>query len=109
LIERGAVFIASEKGVLTRKPRPVLILQSDEVNAFYPTITLCLISATLTGQHVFRVPVAPSARNGLREPSEVQADRIFSFQRESLDSRIGELDEPDMTRVETALRLWLDF
>lgn len=109
MIERGATYIASEKGVLTSKPRPVLVLQNQRVNSFYPTITACLISATLTGRHEVRVPVSPSLLNGLKQFSEVQADRLFSFQRDSFDRHLGRLNERDMERVESAIRRWLGF
>lgn len=108
MIERGAIFSASEKGVLTAKPRPVLVVQNNTANRLHSTITVCLISTVATGQGLFRVAVAPNPENGLLEQSEVQADRIYSFQRENFRERIGTLSAADMVRVEQALRRWLD-
>lgn len=108
MIRRGAIYSASEKGVLTSKPRPVLVVQNDPANQVHSTVTICLVSTTLSAQSLFRVTIAPSAENGLVEPSEVQIDRLFSFRRASLDDRIGILSRGDMDRVEEALHRWLD-
>lgn len=108
MIERGAIFSASEKGVLTRKPRPVLVLQNDRANRWHSTITVCLLSSILAGNSLFRILVAPDAQNGLEQPSEVQVDRTFSLQRGSLEKRAGMLSPADMQRVSEALRRWLD-
>lgn len=108
MIERGAIFVASEKGVLTSKPRPVLIVQNDVANAIHTTVTACLVSSALTGKSSFRVPLLPSGENGLESPSEVQVDRIVSYRRESLDALIGHLSSDDMRRVGAALKRWLD-
>jgi mRNA interferase MazF len=108
VIARGAIFSASEKGVLTGKPRPVLIVQNNRTVDIHSTITVCLISTVLSGQSLFRIAIVPSEENGLDAPSEVQADHIFSFRRENLDRPIGTLSAADMSRVDAALRLWLD-
>jgi mRNA interferase MazF len=108
LLKRGDIYEASEKGVLTSKPRPVLILQNDRANVAHLTITICLLSTHLTGFDGFRVLVTPSYGNGLKTATEVQVDRIFSYRPESLVQRIGALSRADIERVETALRRWLD-
>ena len=108
MVERGSIYIASEKGTLTRKPRPVLIIQNERVNSFYTTVTACLISASVSGMANVRVLVAPTLGNGLKEPSEVQADRIVTYQRESLDDFVGRLSPDDLRRVDLAVRRWLD-
>ena len=108
MIERGAIYTAIEKGVLPSKPRPVRVVQNDAVNAFYTTVTTCFLSATLSGQSTFRILVTPSVANGLKAPSEVQVDRTFTYQRDSLDEYVGRLESEDMRRVEAAIKLWLD-
>jgi mRNA interferase MazF len=108
LFKRGDIYEASEKGVLTSKPRPILILQNDRANVAHLTISICLLSTQLTGFDGFRVLVAPSDGNGLKTASEVQVDRIFSYRAESLVQRIGALSRVDIERVEAALRRWLE-
>ncbi len=108
MINRGEIYAASERGVLTRKPRPVLIIQNDRANETHSTINVCLFSTSLSGLNQFRISIAPSPENGLAEFSEVQVDRIFSYRAESLQDRIGQLSHDNMRQIDTALRRWLD-
>jgi mRNA interferase MazF len=108
LIKRGELYAASELGLLTRKPRPVLVIQNDRANVSHITVNICLLSPILTGLNQFRVAIAPNADNGLDNHSEVQVDRNFSYRVESLQSKIGSLSKHDMLAVDAALRRWLD-
>lgn len=107
VIARGDLFIAAERGVTTTKPRPVLIIQNEISLPTHPTLTVCLLTTTLRGESLIRLPITPSPQNGLDEASEVQIDRVFSFQRDSLDKRIGTLSQDQMELVDEALRRWL--
>lgn len=97
----------AERGELTGKPRPVLIVQTDIAAALHSTVTICLISSSLTALGHFRVPVAPTPANGLRQPSEIQVDRLFSLRRENIVQRLGALDAATLAQVDAALRHWL--
>jgi mRNA interferase MazF len=107
MIERGAIFWGSEKGLLTNKPRPLLVVQTS-LAAEHSSITVAFISSALAPAIWFRVRIAPNAANGLDLPSDVQTDRLFSLRQSSLDRRLGLLDQQDMSRVDSALRRWLD-
>ena len=107
MIERCGIYWASEKGALTGKPRPVLIVQDTRAQA-HSTITICLISTVVAPAAFFRVLIEPTAENGLDRISYVQVDRLFSFKRDSIDHRIGALSATDRSRVDAALRRWLD-
>ena len=106
-MKRGDLYVAAERGELTAKPRPVLIVQADAANLAHSTIPVCLISATLTTLDRFRIAIDPLPGNGLDRRSEVQADRLFSLKRASLVQRLGALSSEDMDRVDAALRRWL--
>lgn len=108
MIERGAIFSAREKGVLTGKPRPVLVVQNDAANRLHSTITVCLVSTVTTGQSLFRIAIAPDTENGLLDPSEIQVDRLFSLQRDAFGERFGAVPEAIMSQVDRALARWLD-
>ena len=107
MISRGDILIASERGVLTGKPRPVLVVQANAPARVHPTVTACLISTRLTDRNLFRIAIQPTSNNGLIEPSEIQVDHLFSFSRSSFDRRIGCASTADMKRVDEALRRWL--
>ncbi len=107
MIERGAIHWASEKGALTGKPRPVLIVQNDRAR-HHSTVTVCLVSTVTTPDAFFRVRIDPTPENGLDRVSNVQADRLFSLLDDSIDHRLGILSQSDQRRVDAALRRWLD-
>ena len=107
-MKRGDLFIGSEKGRLTGKPRPWLVIQSNIFNDDHATFTVLMVSSVSTGFSMFRIPVEPNSINGLMEPSEVQADKIATFTRPSVSKTIGQLDALTMEEVDKALRRWLD-
>lgn len=102
------MVVAAERGRLTAKPRPWLVLQADAFNDEHPSITLCLITSELTGAGLFRISVEPSAANGLAGESEVMVDKLFTLGRGSIRQVIGRLEPEAMARVDVALRGWLD-
>jgi mRNA interferase MazF len=55
------------------KPRPVLIIQ-DDAFAERDSVTVCLITTDPMDLSVFRVPVEPTADNGLRAASRQPPD-----------------------------------
>jgi mRNA-degrading endonuclease toxin of MazEF toxin-antitoxin module len=107
MIERGAIFWGSEKGVLTGKPRPLLVLQNS-LAADHTSVSVAFISSALAPPVWFRVRISPNDSNGLLLPSEVQVDRLFSFRSSALERRIGILNRDEMAQVDSALRRWLD-
>jgi len=107
VIARGDILIAAQRGEMTGKPRPVLVIQNDLAAARHAAITACLMTSDLTGSGLLRLPVVPSAANGLRDITEIQIDQIHTFRRTSLAKRIGCLSQSDMAQVDEALRRWL--
>jgi mRNA interferase MazF len=86
--------------------RPALIIQSDAGNS-NPRYNLTIV-ATLSTKGKSTIPthveILPSAGNGLRELSYIKAEQIMTVTKARLQSRIGKITEPEMTRVESALR-----
>jgi mRNA interferase MazF len=70
-------------------------------------LTLCPLTSTLKGAEGGRPFVAPGTENGLRSPSEVQIDWIFTLTLKHIGQRIGQLNEATMFEIDTALREWL--
>lgn len=106
-MNRGDIVIVAARGAYSGKPRPALIVQSNLFNETHASFTLCLITSDLQDAPLFRVPIDPSASNGLRDRSEVMIDKMFSAPRANLGSRVGSLAMQDIRRVDDALRLWL--
>jgi mRNA interferase MazF len=106
-MKRGDVVLVAARGAYAGKPRPAVVVQSDLFNDTHSSSTLCLITSELRDAPLFRLDVEPSKRNGLRKPSQVMVDKVFSAARESIDRTIGELESEDIRRLDEALRLWL--
>lgn len=90
------------------KPRPVLIVQNDAYLAL-SSVTIVPLTSHVTEPRVVRPQVMPSPENGLNEVSQVMADKITTIPRTRLRDRVGQLDEADVMRVETAMLIFLGF
>ena len=98
------VAIAGDFG----KPRPALVIQSDQFHTT-ASVTVLLLSSTLIEAPLIRLTVEPSQNNGLRQPSQVMIDKAMTVKREKLGSRLGRLDDTTMLAVNRALALFLGF
>ena len=106
-MKRGTLVLVRMKGDYSGKPRPAVVVQSDLFNHTHPSITVCPITSQRVDAPLFRVSITPAASNGLKKPSQVMADKIFSVRRENIGGEIGILDGESMLHIEQALRTWL--
>jgi mRNA interferase MazF len=88
------------------KPRPVLIAQ-DDAFAERDSVTVCLITTDPADLTVFRIPVEPTADNGLRAASQLMADKVTTVQRSRLGNRICQLADDDLLRLNRSLLVFL--
>jgi mRNA interferase MazF len=58
--------------------------------------------------HLFRIPIDPSPSNGLRHSSQVMIDKMTALPTNRISKRAGTLAPKDMTKIKSALRLWLE-
>ena len=107
-VRRGdlvTVAVAGDFG----KPRPALVIQSDQFDTT-ATVTVLLVSSTLVEAPLIRLTVEPSASNSLREWSQVMVDKAMTVKkRDKLGSRLGRLDDAALVAVNRALALFLGF
>lgn len=90
------------------KPRPALVIQSDQFEAT-ATVTVLLLSGTLVEAPLIRVDVEPSPENGLRKRSQVMVDKAMTVKRDKFGQPFGRLDEAAMIAVNRSLALFLGF
>ena len=105
-MRRGDVFTVAAGGGYGAKPRPAVVIQSDRFDAT-DSITLCLCTADPVNAPLIRLPVEPSAENGLRERSWLMVDKIVSVRRTRLGPRAGQLAAEDVVRLNRALLVFL--
>ncbi len=106
-MKRGDVVVVAVRGGYAGKPRPALIVQSDLFNPTHASVTLCLITSELREAPLFRVRVERLPGTGLRRPSQVMVDKVFSAPRDNIGAPIGAVDPSTLQQVDEALRLWL--
>ena len=106
-IRRGDVVVAAYSGDYG-KPRPSVVVQSDDFNRTHDSVVLCPITSELTGLTVFRVPLESSDASGLRVDSEAMVDKMAVVKRVRIRQRVGRLTSAQMADINAALRVWLD-
>ena len=104
-MKRGEVWTVSGAGY-AGKPRPAVIVQDDRFDAT-ASVTVCVFTTDETPAPLFRIPVAPSERNGLRSISRLMVDKLTTVSRKSLGKRLGRLDEEHVVRLNRAILVFL--
>jgi len=88
------------------KPRPALILQSDNFEN-HPSVVLLPLSSTLVDAQLFRITIQPSDTNGLKKPSQVMVDKITTYKKERIGKVFGVIDHATMIEIERALAVFI--
>ncbi|MFZ5784051.1 type II toxin-antitoxin system PemK/MazF family toxin [Reyranella sp.] len=105
-MRRGDIWtVAGGKGY-AGKPRPVVIVQDDSFNAT-ASVTVCAFTTDKTEAPLFRLPVEPNERNGLRAACRLMADKITTVPKGRVGAQIGRLDEEDILRLNRAIVVFL--
>ena len=105
-MKRGEIWSAFSGADYTGKPRPVVIVQDDRFDATN-SITVCAFTSDPTEAPLVRLPVAPSSMNGLELSSQLMVDKITTIRKDRLGSRVGRLNEEDITRLNRAMMVFL--
>ena len=90
------------------KPRPAIIVQSDQFQHL-DSVTVVPLTSDRVKQEVFRVQLEPSDENGLRQKSQVMIDKVAALPRAKIGALIGRVADDDMAAVDRALAAFLGF
>ncbi len=104
-MKRGEVWTVSGTGP-AGKPRPAVIVQDDRFDAT-ASVTVCVFTTDPTEAPLFRLPITPSERNGVRLVSRLMVDKLTTVSKERLGERIGRLDDEDVIRLNRAILVFL--
>ena len=88
------------------KPRPALIVQSDQFKQ-HATVTILLVSSMLVDAPLFRVTVQPDQANGLQKPSQIMVDKAMTVKRDRLGPPIGSASAKTMIEVGMCMAVFL--
>lgn len=104
-MNRGSIVTVALQGDFG-KARPALVVQSD-LFAEHPSVTLLLMSSAMVDAPLIRITVVPSEQNGLRMPSQIAVDKMFTVRREKIGRPIGRLEDELMVAVNRSLLVFL--
>lgn len=105
-MKRGDIWTVAGGPDYAGKPRPAVILQDDAFDAT-ASITICPFTTHAVDAPLMRLPVEPSARNGLRAANQLMIDKITTVSKKKLESRVGQLSDEDIVRVNRAVMVFL--
>ena len=88
------------------KPRPALIIQSDQFSK-HATVTVLLVSGTLVDAPLLRVTIQPDETNGLQKPTQVMVDKAMTVKRDKLGKVFGSAGDATMLEVGRCLAVFL--
>lgn len=104
-MKRSEVWTVSGGGY-AGKPRPAVVIQDDRFDAT-ASITICVFTTDESDAPLFRLPIPPGERNGLRSASWLMVDKITTVSKDKLGERIGRLDDEDVVRLNRAILIFL--
>ena len=105
-MRRGEIWTVAGGKDYAGKPRPVVIVQENSFDAT-DSITICAFTTDETDAPLFRLPVQPNSRNGLRATCRLMVDKITTVPKSKVGARIGRLDDEDILRLNQAMLVFL--
>lgn len=105
-MKRGEIWTVAGGRDYAGQARPAVILQDDRFDAT-ASVTICAFTTDATDAPLFRLPVEPNERNGLRATCRLMVDKLTTVPRTKVGSRVGRLDDEDLVRLNRALLVFL--
>lgn len=105
-IARGDVVLMVVPSGLGR-PRPGIVVQSDELAVDLLTIFVCPVSSDLQEKRQLRPVIEAVPGNGLRVRSQIMTDRLVALRHDRIRRVIGRIDAKTSEQLDRALLLML--
>jgi mRNA interferase MazF len=105
-MRRGEIWTVAGGQDYAGKPHPAVIVQDDSFDAT-DSITICAFTTDEAEAPLFRLPVAPNERNGLRASCRLMADKLTTVPKSKVGAHVGRLDDADMLRLNQAILVFL--
>ncbi len=105
-MKRGEIWTVAGAKDYAGKPCPAVIIQDDRFDTT-DSLTVCGFTTDPGDAPLVRLPIRPSAGNGLRSVSRIMVDKITTVPRTKMGSRIGRLADEDILRLNRAVIVFL--
>ena len=86
---RSQVVTVASPGAYSGKPRPAVVVQANRWLQDHPSLTLCPLTSTLIEAPLVRLTMQPTPANGLRKPSQLMIDKLFTVPLTAITEVIG--------------------
>ncbi|NLA04721.1 MAG: type II toxin-antitoxin system PemK/MazF family toxin [Firmicutes bacterium] len=109
-VRRGYVFFADLSPVIGSEQggvRPVLVVQNNVGNRYSPTVIVAAITSQINKAKLPTHVELNSREYNLDRDSVVLLEQIRTIDKQRLQNKITELDEPIMQQVDDSLRISL--
>ncbi len=94
------------KGTEPGKTRPVVIIQTDLLNAYHLSTLICPITSNVQPEiELLRVQLK---KNQLDKPSDILVDQIRAIDNKRLIQKIGKLSEEQIAKLRINISIVLD-
>ncbi len=104
-MKRGDVITVATQGDYG-KPRPAVVIQSDWLDEA-DSVLVCLITSTRRAAPLYRLDIPNDGSTGLREPSQIMADKIMAVRREKCGPAIGRIGAAELLALGRMLALMI--
>jgi mRNA interferase MazF len=101
-MRRGDIVTVAASGDFG-KPRPAVIVQTDALPTEHGSVVVCQMTSELVDALYFRITIEPHDDNGLREVSQIMADKPVTIRRSRVGRVIGRLGDEDIARLNVAI------
>ncbi|WP_142781665.1 type II toxin-antitoxin system PemK/MazF family toxin [Agrobacterium sp. T29] len=105
-MRRGDIWTVAGSQDYAGKPRPFVIVQDDSFDGT-DSITICVFTSDATDAPLFRPPMEPNERNGLRAVSRLMVDKVTTVPKSKIGVQVGRLDDEDIVRLNQAMMVFL--
>lgn len=95
--------VGSEQG----GERPVVVLQNDTGNKYSPTLIIATLTSRVDKKRHLPTHVLLDHNPGLKVPSIVQLEQIFTLDKQRVQRFVGRTSEKEMNQIEMAIKISL--
>jgi mRNA interferase MazF len=101
-MRRGDVVVVAAAGDYG-KPRPAVVVQTDAFPEHHASVVICQMTSDLVDAPDFRITIEARPDNGLRDRSQIMADKPVTVRREIIAQIIGRLTPDEIAKLDTAV------
>jgi mRNA interferase MazF len=103
---RGDVVLVTLPGDYGKR-RSAVVVQSDLFASDFPSVLICPLTSDPLPHSVARIPVAPTAANGLPASASLMVEKVAAIPRTRIFRTVGRMDDATLQRLDAALSLML--